>query len=402
MIRTLTLDRSGDFLVYDRTGNVIYHENPDLWGKPMNDSFPDLSVRKGKHAEINGAKDGDHLLVYNRLDFADWQIVNRIPMDDLVGDLAQLNSLTVAIGAVLVFLALMVMCTILFVMTRALKSLQRLMKKAEIGDLEARAPENHSAIEISSLYRSYNSMVDEIRRLVEVVHRAELKEKELELRQMESRLMLMQSQINPHFLYNSLEVVNSYAIEAGVKEVSRMAVAIAKMFRYNMRDMKSQVPLSEEFEHLRTYLSIQQERFANMEYELDLDKGELAKATTIRLALQPIVENCFKHGYDKQAGRKMWIGISGRVEGNRYTVTVSDRGTGMDQETVTRLNASFAEVKLEQAAYDFRLAEDQQVGMWNVHSRIRLTFGAEYGMHIAQSDDTGTSIELYFPWGEQG
>src|SRR5690606_36905962 len=113
----------------------------------------------------------------------------------------------------------------------------------------------HPAVEISSLYRSYNSMVDEIRRLVEVVHRAELKEKELELRQMESRLMLMQSQINPHFLYNSLEVVNSYAIEAGVKEVSRMAVAIAKMFRYNMRDLKSQVPLSEEFEHLRTYLS---------------------------------------------------------------------------------------------------------------------------------------------------
>lgn len=401
LIQKMSLGKSGQLWVYDDQGKIIYYSDPETWGKPMKEIFPAVPLLVGRDSRIDRTASGKTLTVYNRLDVAGWSVANRVSLNELAGNLNNLTTMTGLVGAFLVVLALAVMCIILFVLTRSIKSLQRLMKKAEIGDLEVRAPDHHPALEIASLYRSFNSMVDEINRLVGVVHLAKLKEKEMELRQMESRLLLMQSQINPHFLYNTLEVVNSYAIEAGVKQISRMIIAMSKMFRYNLRDLKSYVSLSEELEHLNTYLSIQQERYPGMTVETDVDGRTADRVTTSRLVLQPIVENCFKHGYEKHGGKSMWIRIEGRAEEQSYKLKVIDRGKGMNPQTMEWLNERFAADNMEQLTGEsFHPAKDPHIGMWNVHSRIRLAFGAPYGLRIARSDDSGTEIEFTFPWGE--
>ncbi|MDF2713249.1 MAG: hypothetical protein K0R28_174 [Paenibacillus sp.] len=400
LIRRMSLGQSGQLWVYDDEGEIIYSADPDTWGKPMEENFPSIPFISGRDSRIDQSVDGKTLTVYNRLDVADWEVANRVSVDELVGNLNNLSTLTALIGALLVLLALAVMCTILFVLTRSIRSLQFLMKKAESGDLEVRAPVHHPTLEVANLYRSFNSMVDEINRLVRVVHLAKLKEKEMELRQMESRFLLLQSQINPHFLYNTLEVVNSYAIEAGVDQVSRMIVAISRMFRYNLHDPKSKVSLAEELEHLETYLSIQRERFPGLVVETQFYGQTVDKVPAVRLALQPIVENCFKHGFENRESNTMWIRIEGHAEGHRYHLKVIDRGAGIDPQTAKWLNASFAADDMELPENSLRHGEEPHIGMWNVHSRIRLAFGPSYGLRVACPDGAGTEIELTLPLGE--
>lgn len=399
-IKNMALGKSGEMWVYDDSGDIVYYPDETVLGMKMAERFPEIPLHDGKDSWISPSPEGKKLFLNNRMESARWQVVNQVPLTELTGDLTLLNTYALLVIIFLVVLALVVMAVLLFPLTRAVQFLQRLMKKAEIGDLDVRAPEEHSTLEIASLYRSFNSMVDEIRRLIEVVHLSEIREKDMEIRQIESRLMLMQSQINPHFLYNTLEVVNSYAIEAGVKPVSRMVVSIAKMFRYNMNDLNSTVPLAEELEHLDTYLLIQKERFERLTIERDYEQSALENAVSVRLVLQPVVENCFKHGYERAGSKAMYIGMTGRAEGDCYKITVIDHGNGMDEVTRERLNRLFTtgvptdgDADAEQRPFQ----TGSHIGLWNVHSRLRLTFGEPFGLYIRKSDDRGTEMEITFP-----
>ncbi|WP_164821691.1 sensor histidine kinase [Paenibacillus koleovorans] len=398
-IKNMALGGSGELWVFDSDGNIVYYPNEEMLGRNMAQAFPDIPLQPHSDSWISPSPEGKKLFLSNTLDSARWQVVNQVPLTELTGDMTALNTFSMLIILVLAALALTVMGVLLLPLTRSVQLLQRLMKKAEIGDLEARAPEEHQTLEIASLYRSYNSMVSEIRRLIEVVHLSEMREKDMEIKQIESRLLLMQSQINPHFLYNTLEVVNSYAIEAGVKPVSKMIVSIAKMFRYNMNDLMGVVSLAEEMEHLNTYLMIQKERFHHLTIQIDLDEEALAQAVSVRLALQPVVENSFKHGYDKAGIKAEYIGLFGRVVGGCYIVTVSDRGHGMDEETMVKMNTWFTGEAAVAADPDKEPAAQSgsHIGLWNVHTRLRLSFGEDYGLRVAKSDSGGTDMELLFP-----
>jgi two-component system sensor histidine kinase YesM len=152
-----------------------------------------------------------------------------------------------------------------FRLTRSLSLLRRLMKSAENREWTVQAPEDRHD-EIGGLYRSFNHMVNEIRRLIEVVHASKLKEKELQLKQQSAMMQAMQSQINPHFLYNTLEAINSHAIVEGVMPISKMATALADLFRYSVQSSSETVSLKEELDHVKTYMDIQKERFPYLTY----------------------------------------------------------------------------------------------------------------------------------------
>ncbi|SDO37715.1 Histidine kinase [Paenibacillus sp. yr247] len=400
MIGQIKLGQSDQLWVTDSIGNIIYHPDQQSWGKPLADEFPDYPKLSGSGFYIDSSHGEKKLVLYDSFASTGWQLTDRIPLKELNGDLSRLNQLTFFIGILLFILAVIVIFSFSLSLTYPITILRRLMKRAELGDLEVRAPATHNHSEINGLYWSFNKMVSEIKRLLEVVQHAELKEKEMELKQMESKLLLLQSQINPHFMYNSLEVVNSYAIEAGIKPISKMVNAIAKLLRFNLGELKKPVSLAEEFEHLLTYLGIQKERYGNLTLDINVDDEVLRKVETVRLSLQPVVENAFKHGYEKHGLKSKYIGVSGRLEKNAYVLTIKDAGKGMETQTKEMLNTLFKGMTNHQIVSESRFLHGQSIGLWNVHSRLRLTFGEPFGLNICESDANGTVMDIMLPRGD--
>lgn len=395
MLSKIKLGETGSISLIDADGRIVYSNDSDKIGEPAPASYVNADNQKAVYREV----DGTNKLIYtSRSERTGWKLISEVPVKELSGRLTDLRNTTIWVGAALILFAMIVISGFSFNLTRSLSHLQRLMKRAESGDLTVRAPEKRTD-EIGGLNRSFNKMVAEIRRLIEFVQTTKLREKEMQIKQRESSLQAMQSQINPHFLYNTLEVINSYAILEGVMPISHMATSLADIFRYSVGDARHTVSLQEEINHIATYFSIQKERYPHLTVELDVDVANAARVPAVRLMLQPLVENVFIHAYEKHKLRPEYVGIQGIVKDDHYLVLVKDRGRGIDPHFAEQYNRLFAESDGEEEGGGGAEGFQRHIGMLNVHQRLRLTFGMKYGLHISgMSPAAGTVIEIKLPF----
>ncbi|NQX59679.1 sensor histidine kinase [Paenibacillus qinlingensis] len=391
----IKLGRSGFVWIMDQDGKVVYHPDKEKWGKAVNlQNIPLTQNEPNGYSVvmINGIK---KLILADRSPLTGWTLVSEVPLNELNGDLVRWRNVTVWVGLLLVSLALFLVGGFSVYLTQSLSHLRRLMRRAEEGDLHVRAPEKRND-EIGGLNRSFNRMVEEIQRLIGEIQHSRQKEIEMELRQRESALLVMQSQINPHFLYNTLEIINSYAIIEGVKPISRMATSLADIFRYSIGHPQQSVTLKEELRYISTYLEIQQERFKSLRVELKIHDEDIHSVLALRLMIQPLVENAFKHGYERHRIKPTYIGIIGEHSEEGYLLRIVDEGRGMDNELKNEYNQAFNSNEINSHKdSDVRTdGSSESIGLWNVHQRIRLSFGSPCGLYIAKSNETGTIIEL--------
>lgn len=220
-------------------------------------------------------------------------------------------------------------------------------------------------------------------------------ERESEAR--EAALAMLQSQINPHFLYNALESIRGQAILDGSEVIENVAEALGNYFRYNISARSSLTTLSAELENVRTYVRIQQFRFQNrFHFELECtEENSQAKETILpRMTLQPIVENAIAHGFERS--RKEWIiRLTVEFTGKSVRVVVSDNGIGMDEEKLRALNDRIAGRTEVQSESNDR---HNGIALPNVNKRIRLMFGNAYGLHVESIPDIGTDVQLLLPF----
>jgi len=390
--RSVTLGRTGFMWIADEQGNILYHPDEVLMkGRKLPDYVSEV-FNKESGSKLIDSPEGKKLVLFNYSDKTNLVLVSEVPFRELNAPLVRFSRMSILIVIVLMLaLSLVILGVIVHPLTSSLLLLKKLMFRAERGDLDALAPENRKN-EIGSLYLSYNRMVSEIKHLINIVQNARLKEKEMEVKQKESQLRYMQSQINPHFLYNTLEVVNSNAIVEGNFKISKMIVSLSEIFRYSVGNPGERVSLRQEVQHTRFYLEIQMERFGSLQTDVLIDEPGLSAVPAIRLMLQPIVENCFKHGYERHRLKPVYIGLFGRATTLGYELLVTDRGGGMSPETMERYNELFGRSEKEAAEVE------NHIGMWNVHNRIRMTFGESYGLHIVRSDKAGTVIAIRLPF----
>ncbi|MCZ8515432.1 cache domain-containing protein [Paenibacillus filicis] len=389
------LGRTGYVWVMDGGGSIIYHPDKEKWGQAADERGARLKFGGSSGYSVDRVDGEKRLVIFHRSKQTGWTLVSEVPLHELNEDMISLRNMTVWIGLLLVGLALLLVAGYSLRATRSLSHLQRLMRKAEEGDLAVRAPENRRD-EIGQLNHSFNKMVKRIYYLIEEVHSSRLKEKEMEIRQRESALQAMQSQINPHFLYNTLEIINSYALVEGVRPISRMTAALSDIFRYSTGHPRQTVTLGEEIRHTGTYLDIQRERFKALETEIKLDGSLLEQVPILRLTVQPIVENAFKHGYQAHKLKPTYIGISGELHEWGFAMRIEDRGRGMEPERRAAYNEAFlAENSLSGSSFE-------AIGLWNVHQRLRLVFGPPYGLYIVKSDAGGTIVELRLRYEGEG
>lgn len=246
-------------------------------------------------------------------------------------------------------------------------------------ELDYRIPTEDMGADFEKLGQGFNSMMADIAQLMDQV-----RSEQHQLDQI--RFNELQSQIQPHFLYNTLECVHWQASADGNKKVSQLILALASYYRLSLSKGKDILPLKEEIEHIKIYLVIQNQRYGNaIKYYIDVPKS-LYGVRIPKLTLQPLVENSIYHGIRTKEGGAGIIRISAIEKECDVTVTVEDSGTEMTQEQIDAINRSVWEYG-EQLGY----------GLNNVHKRIQLAFGEQYGLEYKLGQNNGTTVLIYLP-----
>lgn len=237
-------------------------------------------------------------------------------------------------------------------------------------------------------------MEDAVKKLKALINTNEL----ISSSKRQAQYLALQNQINPHFLYNSLEGIRGEAITAGLNNVAEMTEALATFFRYTISNMEHLVTIEDELTNIENYYIIQQYRFGerlnlNIEFECE-DKTEILKCRLPKLTLQPIVENSIFHGIERKMGRGN-VSIKLETTSKRLIITVSDDGLGMEPERLEELNK-----KLKIQSFDYVKPDSERKGgiaIINVNNRIKLLFGEEYGINIYSTLNMGTDVEITLP-----
>lgn len=234
----------------------------------------------------------------------------------------------------------------------------------------------------------------EIEKIGEILNSTQMKN----LNKRQAQYLALQNQINPHFLYNTLEGIRSEALIAGVDEVADMTEALATFFRYTISKVEQLVTVEEELENCKIYFKIQQYRFGdrlNLHIECDEDEWEdILHCRIPKLTLQPILENSIIHGTELKIGTGNHTIALERTR-ERLLIRVSDDGVGMNEETLEKLNGKLG--KTANRLMDSVKGKKGGIALANVNNRIHLLFGEEYGIHVFSMEGVGTDVEITVP-----
>ena len=260
-----------------------------------------------------------------------------------------------------------------------IRQLNSVTEKIAQGDFNARAQVN-SDDEVAELAVSFNKMAGNMQSLIDKVKEDERKMRKADLR-------LLQEQIQPHFLYNTLDTI-VWLIESNEPdEAVTMVVTLSDFFRESLSKGKEFISIKEEEKHISSYLQIQEMRYRDiLEYDIQLDQV-IYKYQILKLTLQPVVENALYHGI-KYKRAKGCIHIHGEKEGDIIRLTVRDDGVGMDEEELAQLRQ-----QIEKPCQE----TEKGFGLANVNERIHMYFGYEYGMKIESEKGKGTTVEIVIP-----
>ena len=394
LIGNQTWGEAGYVTIVDNSGQYIYHPDPLQWNTQLSEQFRSRMSAASGHFIDSTDKD-KRMVVYHYSTSTNLTIITEVPMKELTSGFHKLRDLTIVIGMIVFGFAIAIMFGLSLSITRPILQVLKVMKKVEMGDLDTRASFRND--EIGTLGRGLNNMLSKINMLILELHLSREKERMMEMRWRESYLQGIQSRINPHFLYNTLEVINSYAIIARVDPISQMTVRLANLFRYSVNSADQLVPLREEVDNIHNYLLILQERYEHLEFHLSISERMLDRVKCFRLVLQPIIENSITHGYDNKRKAPGFIAIKEIVNEQFYELRIIDKGGGMLPELLESYNQAFTATS-DQILFRSLSQFPHAIGLWNVHSRLRIAFGAPYGLHIIRSNEHGTEVAVRLPY----
>ena len=374
---SIDLGSRGYVFVVGHGGDIIYHPQLQLIYSNLKKELIDRVVTATGSSFLAGRGDNRRIYTIHVSKETGWRIVGVTYMSTLVSDKEFIQFYYLLLGVACIGVIIVLSILISFRISKPIKALIRSMEQVERGnfDIKVNIP---SYDEIGSLGRKFNIMVAKIRELmIQNVREQELKRK--------IELQALQAQINPHFLYNTLDSIIWMAESRRHEEVVMMVSSLAKLFRLTISRGDEIVPIETEIEHITHYLIIQKMRYRDrLDFEIDVP-AELLPYQTVKLLLQPLVENSIYHGIKNRRGKGV-VRIAARKEKERILLQVIDNGVGMDRARVARL--------LDRACPD---AKSGGVGVRNVDERIKLYFGDGFGLTFESTRHVGTTANVWLP-----
>ena len=362
-------------------GEIIYHPRQNLIFSNMiqENNLAASQYDDGVYREnFNGE---ERIVVAKTVGYTGWKIISVTPKKNFY----QNYNRTRVMAMMIIILAILVLIFVnQFVAIRVSLPLKRLE-----DSLQGIGVENESEIyiggppEIQHLGETIRSMVVQLRKLTDDIVR-EQQEKQ------KSELDALQSQINPHFLYNTLDSIMWMVEAEQYEDAISMVQALGRLFRISLSKGKNIITIGEELQHAKSYLSIQKYRYKNkFTSYFDVEEG-IEKYKTIKLIIQPLVENAIYYGMEYMDGEGE-IRIHAYTAGEDLFIDVEDNGPGMTEEQVSHLLTDDTR----------RRSRGSGIGIRNVHQRIQLYFGVEYGLEISSEPDEGTRVRIHLPRTEE-
>ena len=375
-IQDITLGKNGFLYILDSNGDIVYAPVNPIVFRVKSEWFNNSS----SNSFVKQISDIRYQILFSNSSYTKWKTVGVFSLNETLMDVTNIRNYSLVISVLTLLLAIIMTIFFTSSITRPLGKLRSLMKKAEEGDLNVYFNSKYND-EVGQLGNSFNKMIKEIRKLINMVYNEQKSKREAEIK-------ILQAQIKPHFLYNTLDTIQWMAQEHGADDVVEIVGALTKLFRIGLSKGKEMIKISEELEHVNSYLIIQKVRYEDkLEYEINFDK-EVLDYYILKLTLQPLVENAIYHGIKARRGTGK-ITINAKKVGDQLYLSIIDNGIGITPERMEEIKAMLGGQKLEESTLGY--------GTFNVNERIRLSFGNEYGLKFTSVYGEGTIIEISHP-----
>lgn len=376
VVNAISLGQSGYAYLMDETGRLVCHPRLQLIYQGLSQENQTAALAQIVGVTQDQADGRERALILATVAQTRWRMVGVAYLDELYAlQSAFLRILSVVMaGAALLSLAAAALVS--YLVTRPIAHLEHKMQKVQSGNLNVTITEKGFR-EIRAVSEAFNHMLAQIRTLMaRVVQEQETKRLH--------ELNALQAQINPHFLYNTLDSIVWMEERGRSQEAITMVLALAKLFRISISKGRRFITVREELEHVRNYLVIQKMRFRDrFVYTIHAQEECLAERT-VKLIVQPLAENCISHAIDEARDGELHIAIRAWVTEKDLWFSVTDDGLGISPERLPQLLCHSGSTGF---------------GLKNVHERIQLTYGPEYGLRIESQEDAGTTVTIRIPRG---
>ena len=380
-----------DIFFCDDRGNIIAAKDRDMMGRNIQESpIADIQDKDDDIWQIDYLGNPSRAIVktfepgiYN----GKFKIISIVPVSHIKKQAYDAAFL----GIVIILSSLLLALLLIVVFTKAIGTrIRRLSQDMHIvaaGNFDIK-PSVSGDDEIGRLARDLGTMVGGIKKLIDENNQINIQKNQLAIKQREIKLKLLANQINPHFLFNALETIRMNAHRKGDEEIAEVVMLLGKIMRKTMEASNELIPLESEMDLVKSYLKIQKFRYQDrINYDIYYENEEFRNCKVLSMTIQPIVENAIVHGLEyKQGEGNISIGI---VQKDGFLViTVEDNGEGMSKERLREVYQSLNETED---------VPGKRIGLKNVHQRIKLFYGDEYGLKIYSEKDRGTRVEMVIP-----
>lgn len=374
ILNDVNLGSKGYIFIIDENGHMVFHPQLQLIYSGLKDEkIKEVLYAQGPTVELPGE---NKLYTISSIPGTDFSIVGVMFLDEIVATSREMITLYIILALAMVLAAFIGSVQMAKFVTRPLSKLEMAVNEVEKGNLDANF-KIRGTQETEKFAASLASMISTVKQLMEQI----VEDQEM-IRT--SELKALQSQINPHFLYNTLDSIVWIAEEAGNEKIKEITMALANYFRIVLSSGNDIISVHDEVEHVKSYLVIQKMRYENLDYQIEVDEKAMA-CKMPKLLLQPLVENAIYHGIKNNAdGGTIWV--RGTVRGGRLVFEIEDSGRGMRPQELKEL-FSPRESKIKHGGVAIR----------NIRERIELYYGPEYGVEVKSEFRKGTLAVITLP-----
>ncbi|MEC0226552.1 sensor histidine kinase [Paenibacillus alba] len=390
LVNTTELTKNSLFLILDSDNRVIvsnkglkagdYYENV-FWQEGISSTAKDEIVYEGKKS----------LVQYKKIDSVNWKVISVLPIAELTSDMKPIVSLGIWLGIIMILLLTIIGSMFMYNTTRPVMLIVRFLSHVGERNLKQRL-RIPSTNEVGIIATHINQMLDNVETMTREVVENQTSLYEAELSKKQAKLSALQSQINPHFLYNTLNCLSSIGLAYDVSEVVSISSAMSRIFRYSIKGQEI-VSIKDEMSCIKDYLLIMDIRYkGKFEIVIEMDESFL-EMKSLKMILQPIVENAMYHGLEMKSGVGRLI-IRGCISEHGYMqIEIEDNGVGMTDKQLSKLRKGIR----DDENVELSGTDKQSIGLGNINKRLKLQFGSPYGLDVISEAGKGTKVTVRLP-----
>ncbi|SFL00456.1 two-component system, sensor histidine kinase YesM [Paenibacillus sp. 1_12] len=390
LVNTAELTNNSLFLILDSENRVIVSNK----GLKAGDFYEEIFWQEGISSTVKDEilYEGQKSIVqYKKIESTDWKVISVIPIAELTSDMKPIVSFGIWLGIIMIVLLTVIGSGFIYNTTRPVMLIVRFLSQIGERNIKQRLRIS-SKNEVGIIATNINQMLDKVEAMTSKIVEDQTSLYEAKLSKKQAELSALQSQINPHFLYNTLNCLSNIGLAYNVMEVVSISSAMSRIFRYSIKG-EDMVSIKDEMSCIKDYLLIMDIRY-NGKFETVIHIEEsILENKTLKMVLQPIVENAMYHGLEMKNGEGRLL-IQGFISESGYLqMDIEDNGVGMNEEQLSELLKSIR----DDENMELFGTDKQSIGLGNINKRIKLQFGPEYGLDIVSEAFVGTKVTIRLP-----